>query len=290
MEYINTTVQLVITGNPIYLSTTGWTKLFNMSFTIDDPSAFSPEASFCPSLIWDLEPDPVNGSFFAGSQGVIMTAVDPQNTTKTIPVAEQVDQFNWTYDGTLPNPPWGAPVKLTCIQAPNECTIELRTGWNIISPCRVPSNPDLMVIVQPLITEGKMIKVQNETGDALEDLGFLGGWTNNIGDVQLTEGYKVKVNGDCLLTISGTPATLPYEIPLKAGWNIMGYPRTSEADGMSVVMQLIERGNLIKVQDELGNAIEDLGFFGGWQNGIGNFKPGEGYKIKVISSDILIIN
>jgi uncharacterized protein (TIGR02145 family) len=105
--------------------------------------------------------------------------------------------------------------------------------------------------------------------------------------MSLTEGYKVKVSKDCQLTKEGIPASLPFEIPLKAGWNIMGYPMTRELDGKAVVQQLIDRRTLIKVQDETGKAIEDLGFFGGWQNNIGKFKPGEGYKIKVTADDVL---
>jgi hypothetical protein len=43
------------------------------------------------------------------------------------------------------------------------------------------------------------------------------------------------------------------------------------------------------VQDEAGRSIEDLGIFGGWMNFIGNFSPGEGYKVKVTTFDTLWI-
>ena len=70
----------------------------------------------------------------------------------------------------------------------------------------------------------------------------------------------------------------------------MGYPQFAEANGQTVVQQLIDRGTLVKVQDELGNSIEDFGVFGGWQNNIGNFKPGKGYKIKITTNDTLTIH
>jgi hypothetical protein len=82
---------------------------------------------------------------------------------------------------------------------------------------------------------------------------------------------------------------LPFNIPLKSGWNIIGFPLQSEADAKAVVQQLINRGTLIKVQDELGNAIEDFGLFGGWVNNIGNFKPCNGYKVKVKVAETLRI-
>ena len=144
-------------------------------------------------------------------------------------------------------------------------------------------------IFQPLMDDGSLIKIQDETGKALEDYGVFGGWVNNIGNIALTEGYKIKVNRDCMLSYTGTPAFMPFQIPLKAGWNIMGYPQITEADGKAVVQQLISRGTLIKVQDEAGRSIEDFGVFGGWKNNIGNFKPGEGYKVKVTANEMLTI-
>jgi hypothetical protein len=124
---------------------------------------------------------------------------------------------------------------------------------------------------------------------SLEDYGIFGGWTNNIGNMALTEGYKVKVSKNCQLILDGIPATFPLDITLKAGWNIMGYPLTQVLDGKVMVKQLIDRTTLIKVQDESGKAIEDYGIFGGWTNNIGNFKPGEGYKIKVKADEILTL-
>ena len=53
-----------------------------------------------------------------------------------------------------------------------------------------------------------------------------------------------------------------------------------------MIQQLIDRGTLVKVQDEKGNSIEDWGIFGGWQNNIGDFVVGEGYKIDLNTDDI----
>ena len=58
---------------------------------------------------------------------------------------------------------------------------------------------------------------------------------------------------------------------------------------MTVVQQLINNGSLIKIQSETGSSIEDWRVFGGWTNNIGNFIPGEGYKVKVSKDDTLWI-
>jgi hypothetical protein len=167
--------------------------------------------------------------------------------------------------------------------------IAFNSGWNIFSVILVPDVPDLKILFRSLIDDGSLIKVQDEVGNSLEDYGVFGGWTNNIGEIRGTEGYKIKVTQDCGLLLPGTPLLMPFKIPLNAGWNIIGYPDSAEMDGKSVIQQLIDRGTLMKVQDETGNAIEDMGVFGGWVNNIGNFKPGEGYKIKVSANDTLTI-
>jgi len=168
--------------------------------------------------------------------------------------------------------------------------ISFTAGWNLFSFNTLPANLDMKVIFQPLIDAGKLVKVQDETGTALEDYGILGGWVNNIGNISLTEGYKVKVTGNCLLTLEGSGIAYPFNIPLKTGWNIIGFPYDSQVDGKVVIQQLIDRGSLIKVQNETGDAIEDYGVLGGWVNNIGNFMPGEGYKVKVTGTETLTIN
>ncbi len=168
-------------------------------------------------------------------------------------------------------------------------SLPLSRGWNIFSSPLLLTEVDLQVIFHPLIAAGVLEKVQDEAGNLLEDEGSLGEWTNTIGNWTLTEGYKVKVTGNCILPINGTPVAFPLKIPLKPGWNIVSYPKQSPADALEVVQQLIDRHSLVKVQDEQGNAIEDLGSLGGWQNNIGGFIPGKGYRIKVSTTDTLTV-
>lgn len=164
------------------------------------------------------------------------------------------------------------------------------TGWNIMSVRVLPQNKNLLNIFQPLIDAGILIKIMDEAGNSLEDWGVFGGWQNNIGEINPAKGYKVKVNSNSNHIISGNPVLLPYSIPLKTGWNIMGYPNQLSYDAMNVIQPLMDNGSLVKVQDESGNSIEDWGIFGGWTNNIGNFITGEGYKIRLNANDTLWIN
>ncbi|MGE0021312.1 MAG: S8 family serine peptidase [Draconibacterium sp.] len=169
-------------------------------------------------------------------------------------------------------------------------TLRFRTGWNIFS---VPNNPDVSDLnptFQPMIDNTSLVKIQDELGNSFENWGIFGGWQNNIGNIESTEGYKIKVAFDDLIEVCGSPIEYPFAIPLKAGWNIIGYPQITAFNGEDVVQELITQGTLVKVQDETGNSIENWGIFGGWQNNIGNFIPGEGYKIKLSEADTLWIN
>jgi hypothetical protein len=167
--------------------------------------------------------------------------------------------------------------------------IGLVSGWNIFSSRVMPANPDMQTISQELITDGALVKIQDEIGNTLEDIGTFGAWVNSIGELNLAEGYKVKVTSNCQLNLTGVPVRFPYRIPLVQGWNIIGYPRSSDADALGVVQQLIDRGTLVKVQDEKGNSLEDFGSYGSWINNVGNFTPGKGYKIRVADADTLTI-
>ena len=182
-----------------------------------------------------------------------------------------------------------ATVNLSAVN-PVPQAISLRSGWNILSFATQPDNMNLLNIVNPLITAGTLIKVQNESGNSIEQLPFPIGWINNIGNMQVTEGYKIRVSANTTLNVTGRPVGPSLEIPLRAGWNIFGYPFTSSQDALDALNQLITAGTLLKVQDEQGNSIEQLPFPIGWVDNIGELRPGEGYKIRTTINTSLTLN
>jgi hypothetical protein len=98
MEWFNGSVQL-ISPSAIYLSTTAWTKLFNICFHVDDPNSIR-IPNFCPTIIWDLQANTEMGGFIPGDDGVVITVVDPTFQQDSSPTTENVWQFNWEYDAT----------------------------------------------------------------------------------------------------------------------------------------------------------------------------------------------
>jgi pimeloyl-ACP methyl ester carboxylesterase len=168
--------------------------------------------------------------------------------------------------------------------------IDLIGSWNIFSLMVRPDNLDMLNVVNPLIVADVLVKVQDENGNAIIELPAPIGWKNYIGDWSANEGYYIKLNFGHTFTSSGIPIQLPITIPLDEGWNIISYPAPVAQDAMDVVQPLITSDQLIKVQDESGNAIVKLPAPIGWRNYIGDFEPGEGYYLKMNTVTSLTID
>jgi|GEM_PF-624509 len=166
-------------------------------------------------------------------------------------------------------------------------TINISSGWNIFSSAVMPDDPSMLSVVQPLIDAGTLVKVQDETGSALEYLGDR--WYNFIGDIRPAEGYKIRVNATTVLEIPGRPVSSPINIPLTSGWNIISYCFTSSQPALDAFESLIDAGTLVKVQNETGMAIEYLSGYG-WIDNIGDLLPGEGYKVRTNANTTLTLS
>jgi hypothetical protein len=167
-------------------------------------------------------------------------------------------------------------------------TIDLKSGYNMVSTNVTPKDPNVSAVAKPLTDQGYLLKMQDEAGNSFENWAG-SGWVNNLGSIQKTKGYQVRVASNCQLQVCGRPVTLPLDIQLKSGWNIISFPHTESINALNVVQSLIDQGKLIKVQDEAGHTIENWGLYGGWQNAIGNLIPGKAYKIKLNADAVLTI-
>jgi len=197
--------------------------------------------------------------------------------------------FKWNYTGS-----WGYywmvdDILITGVENTNvNQQISLTSGWNIMSFCVTPASTDMIDIVQPLIDNSSLVKVSDEAGGFVQEIsGF--GWMNTIGNMGNTEGYYINLNGNDNLDCEGSGVTLPFDIPLNSGWNIMGFPAGQQMDAMTVLQPLIDDGYLVKVLNESGGMIQYITGIG-WINTIVNFLPGEGYHINVNTNCTLTLN
>jgi len=158
---------------------------------------------------------------------LISTYVSPQNSSVSAVTRTLIDQGslitmqdeagnsfeNWgAYGGWINQLGSMKETEGYQLQAANNCTLQvtgrsiatpldisLQTGWNIISY----PHTDLvnaMDVVQSLIDQNKLIKVQDEQGNSIENWGLYGGWKNGIGNLIPGKAYKVKMSADAVLT------------------------------------------------------------------------------------------
>ncbi len=167
--------------------------------------------------------------------------------------------------------------------------VYLIEGWNLVSFRVIPDNLDMLNIFEPLINNNQLIKVLDQDGNCIVHLPFPppdGHWSNSIGDLTNEQGYYVKVTENIELPIEGSPVNIPFEIPLREGWNIISMPCAEDQLAQEVLLPLMDEESpiLIKVINDQGQAIVHLPFpppNGQWSFGFDYFMPGEGYYVKV---------
>ena len=156
--------------------------------------------------------------------------------------------------------------------------IPLYSGWNIMSFYVEPLDTNIRDIVQPLIDEGSLVKVQDEQGNALENI--LGEWVNTIQVHLTTEGYYINVSNNTELEVEGTSLAENVQVPIKAGWNVISYPSDTVKKVSDALNGYQNYYNFQKLQDETGASYEYV-YPVGYIENIDSLKPGEGYKLRV---------
>jgi hypothetical protein len=107
------------------------------------------------------------------------------------------------------------------------------------------------------------------------------------------QGYYVKVTESTNLTIEGIPVAMPFEISLRAGWNMISVPCSESKSAEQILQPLISSGKLIKVTNDAGQSIVHLPFpapNGQWSFGFTSFVPSEGYYVKVNADCSLVFD
>ena len=102
-------------------------------------------------------------------------------------------------------------------------SITLEKGWNIFSSNLLPEALGMDTVQEKIQSMGYLIKVQDEVGNTYERQNAKDGWINNIGEIQRTEGYKIRVKSDCVLDITGQSVVLPLSIFLREGSNLISF-------------------------------------------------------------------
>ena len=193
---------------------------------------------------------------------------------------------NWTYGGVncSDNSESSAssscpyPICSSVVESPASQSIAILEGWSIISTYIFPDNPALDQVLSPIVTDLAIAK--DFLGNAyLPEYSF-----NGIGDLQIGQGYFLKMNSESNLVLEGV-YTNPQDNPInfESGWSVMGYLR-EESSPLDTIVQLFDNTNaIVIIKDYAGAAyISEFQF-----NGIGDLNPGQGYQIKTNAPCVL---
>jgi len=165
-------------------------------------------------------------------------------------------------------------------------TISLNAGWSIWSTYINPSNSEIADILgpitAPMFTSGSVEIVKS--GSGLIYWPFYG--LNTIVNVVIGEGYQIKINNNPVtfdvVGLLVSPELTP--LTFNAGWSIIGYLRTTPADisilFAPIVAPMFTSGPVEIVKS--GSGLIYWPFYG--LNTIVNMMPGEGYQLKMNSS------
>ncbi len=101
-------------------------------------------------------------------------------------------------------------------------------------------------------------------------------------DLVVNDGNVNSAVSQVEVTVKNVSPTKIQTISLNVGWNIISANVTPpNLNMMDIFQSLIDNGKLKKVMDEAGKTLEDLQFFGGWNNDIGSWNLDRGYKVNV---------
>ncbi len=154
-----------------------------------------------------------------------------------------------------------------CCEFGDFVDIPLNAGWNMISSNILPECPNMEAIFEDI--EDKIIQVKDLYGTYVPTFNL-----NSIGDWDITKGYQVKTTEACTLRITGAKVN-PFDTPIamNAGWNMISYLPSEEADPACVLEDLAT--DIIQVKNLVGSYAPNFGI-----NSMGLMAPTQGYMVK----------
>lgn len=148
-------------------------------------------------------------------------------------------------------------------------TIDLSNGWSIFSMNVTPVDPDISVIMAPIVDDIFIVK------DQIGNVFWPDFAVNSIGDVDPLYGFQAKATAETSFTVTGVAIDPTTEIPVTEGWNIIGYLPNYDLDAAEAMSSI--SADVVILKDENGEVYWPA--FG--INNIGTMTAGEGYQIKM---------
>lgn len=146
-------------------------------------------------------------------------------------------------------------------------------GWSWLSFNVQP--PDL-AIEQVMADVANLVIMVNGAGQF-----YIPRVINNIGDLDVRQGYKVYFGAASQLALQGIRVSSSTPIPLNVGWNFVAYLLTSPMKSETALAAILSE--LVIAKDDAGNF-----FVPGVINTLGNMAPKKGYKLYMKKAATLV--
>lgn len=185
-------------------------------------------------------------------------------TTNSINLSDLSDNTEYTikvraYDEAGNLSEFNTEKSFTTLKSTVTQSISLSAGWNLISFYVLPENASITNVFGSNISKVSIVKNNDgfykpSKADKLQSLT----------EFEYGQAYLVKANSAFSISVEGVAPTST-TISLKAGWNLLGYPKTTEANASNVLSGIAGKYTELK---DLSSSQTTL-------------KPGKGYYIKM---------
>ncbi|MFQ3579196.1 MAG: hypothetical protein SNJ71_03525, partial [Bacteroidales bacterium] len=226
--------------------------------TVTSPVTYQQGATATP-----LSATGTNLKWYTTATGGISSATAPTPSTAT------VGNTNYYVSQTVNNcESERSVIEVRVITATLTQTISLKTGWNLISLYVVPADNSVASVFAGVASQIVSIKDMNNFY-----IPTLPTHLNGLKTIETGKAYFVEASGTANLQITGTAAPST-SISLKAGWNLLGYPKSTSTQITTQLTGIWTQFQTIKNFD---------GFYqkNGTMNSLSTMDPGKGYMIQV---------
>ena len=156
--------------------------------------------------------------------------------------------------------------------------LQLAEGWNWIS-----QNQNTALSAETL--KPKAQRIVSQTEELYKDARL--GWSGDLTELQPTEMYKVQMSSAASVQLSGLLYNASFRtVPLRKGWNWMGYPVAKTMTPNEALAKLeAEENDALIGQDGMAQ------YSGGrWTGTLTTMQPGQGYMYRSTSDKELFLN
>ena len=208
----------------------------------------------------------------------------PADTTATVKIYEGIDHGFYTVvtdsAGNVEQKTAAREFTLEVFgsQVDTSTKLQLAEGWNWMS-----QNQQKALSVEAV--KPKARRILSQTEELFNDSRL--GWSGDLEELQPTEMYKVQMDEAAQVQLSGLLFNAAFRsIPLREGWNWMGYPVAKTMTPTEALAKLeAEEGDVIIGQDGMAQYSD-----GKWTGTLTEMQPGQGYMYRSVSDKNVFLN